>query len=135
MLASQPPPHRLNAPTVYTRVVHTGQKIIHAVKFMRPSKEPPRMTTVMAANTNWKNMRVAIGKVRAGMPDAAAGIVAWSVVNTADVAKLGVPRNGNHCGPNAMLYAKRTQTTSTEAKAYIAMNAELIAHFFLTMPP
>ena len=33
----------------------------------------------------------------------AAGIVAWPVVKRADVAGLGVPRNGNHCGPNAML--------------------------------
>src|SRR5215469_18120960 len=103
MAASQPPPHKLNAPTVYTSVIHTGQKIIHAVKFIRPSTEPARMMTVMAANTNWKNIRVAIGKARGGIPEAAAGIVAWPVVNTAPVAKLGVPRNGNHCGPNAML--------------------------------
>src|SRR5271155_5250261 len=103
MLAIQPPPQRLNAPTVYTSVIHTGQKIIHAVKFMRPSTEPARMMTVMAANTNWKKISVAIGKARGGMPDAAAGIVAWPVVKRADVAKPGVPRNGNHCGPNAML--------------------------------
>ena len=57
----------------------------------------------MAANTNWKKMRVAMGKASGGMPDAAAGMVAWPVVKTADVAKLGVPQNGNHCGPNAKL--------------------------------
>ena len=57
----------------------------------------------MAANTNWKKMSVAIGKASGGMPDAAAGIVAWPVVKTAEVARLGVPRNGNHCGPKAIL--------------------------------
>ena len=57
----------------------------------------------MAANTNWKNIKVAIGKASGGMPDAAAGIVAWPRVKAADVAKPGVPTNGYHCGPNAML--------------------------------
>ena len=38
-----------------------------------------------------------------GMPDAAAGMVAWPILNAADSAGIGVPRNGNHCGPNAML--------------------------------
>ena len=61
------------------------------------------MITVMAANANWKKISVAIGKVRAGMPAAAAGIIAWPVVNEADVASPGLPRNGNHCSPNAML--------------------------------
>ena len=61
------------------------------------------MMTVMAANTNWKNMSVAIGKASGGMPAAAAGIAAWPVVNKAEVAKLGVPRKGHNCGPNAML--------------------------------
>src|SRR5258707_14771050 len=100
MLDEHHPPPRLHANNVWTRVIHTGQKIIHAVKFMRASTEPARMMTVMAANTNWKKIKVAIGKVRGGMPAAAAGIVAWPVVNTADVAKPGVPTNGNHCGPN-----------------------------------
>ena len=70
---------------------------------MRPRTEPARMMTVMAANTNWKKMSVAIGKASGGMPDAAAGMVACPVVKTADVARLGVPQNGNHCGPNAKL--------------------------------
>ena len=61
------------------------------------------MMTVMAANTNWKKMSVAIGKASGGMPLAAAGMVACPVVKTADVARLGVPQNGNHCGPNARL--------------------------------
>ena len=61
------------------------------------------MMTVMAANTNWKKISVAIGKVSPGMPDAAAGTVACPVVKAADVAKPGLPRNGNHCSPNAML--------------------------------
>ena len=61
------------------------------------------MMTVMAANTNWKNTSVAIGNASGGMPEAAAGTVAWPVVKIADVAGPGVPRNGNHCGPNAML--------------------------------
>src|SRR5215469_9365765 len=99
MAASQPPPHKLNAPTVYTSVIHTGQKIIQAVKFMRPSTEPARMMTVMAANTNWKNISVAIGKASGGMPEAAAGIVACPVVNSDDSASNGLPRKGNHCGP------------------------------------
>ena len=73
------------------------------MKFIRPSTEPARMMTVMAANTNWKNMSVAIGKASGGMPDAAAGMVACPVVKTAEVAELGAPKNGNHCGPNAML--------------------------------
>src|SRR3974377_1091934 len=103
MLASQPPPHRHKAPPAKTTVIHTGQKIIHAVKFIRPSTEPARIMTVIAANTNWKNMSVAIGKASGGIPDAAAGIVAWPVVNIADVAKPGVPKNGSHCGPKAML--------------------------------
>ena len=38
-----------------------------------------------------------------GMPDAAAGTMAWPVVKLADVARPGLPRNGNHCSPNAML--------------------------------
>src|SRR3984957_8313481 len=103
MPASHPPPHKLNAPTVYDSVIHTGQKIIQAVKFMRPSTEPARMMTVIAANTNWKNTSVAIGKASAGMPDAAAGIVAWPLGKEAAVAGIGVPRNGNHCGPKALL--------------------------------
>ena len=59
---------------------------------MRASTEPPRMITVIAANTNWKNIRVAIGKAMSGMPDAAAGMVAWPMVNAADSAGSGVPR-------------------------------------------
>ena len=47
-----------------------------AVKFIRPSTEPARMITVIAANTNWKKTRVAIGKVSSGMPEAAAGTTA-----------------------------------------------------------
>ena len=70
---------------------------------MRPSSEPAKMITVMAAKTNWKKISVAIGKASGGMPDAAAGIVACPVVKMAEVARPGVPRNGNHCGPNAML--------------------------------
>src|SRR5207302_5602859 len=100
---SQPPPHMLNAPTVYTRVIHTGQKITHAVKFMRPRTEPPRIITVIAANTNWKKIRVAIGKVSSGMPADAAGITAWPVRKFAEVANAGLPRNGTDCSPNAML--------------------------------
>src|ERR1700740_2708051 len=100
---SQPPPHKLKAPTVYTKVIHTGQKMTHAVKFMRPSTEPPRMITVIAAKTNWKNIRVAIGKVNSGMPEAADGIVAWPVRKFAEVANAGLPRNGNHSSPKAML--------------------------------
>ena len=61
------------------------------------------MMTVMAANTNWKNISVAIGKASGGMPAAAAGTIACPVVKAADVASIGLPRNGNHCGPNAML--------------------------------
>ena len=38
-----------------------------------------------------------------GMPAAAAGMVAWPILKAADSAGIGVPRNGNHCGPNAML--------------------------------
>ena len=34
------------------------------------------MMTVMAANTNWKKTSVAIGKVRPGIPAAAAGTIA-----------------------------------------------------------
>src|SRR5580698_8722638 len=97
MPASHPPPHKLNAPTVYDSVIHTGQKIIHAVKFMRPSSEPAKMITVMAAKTNWKKTSVAIGKASGGMPEAAAGIVACPVVKMADVAGIGVPRNP--CSP------------------------------------
>ena len=47
------------------------------------------MMTVMAANTNWKNISVAIGKAISGMPEAAAGIVAWPRVNAADSAGIG----------------------------------------------
>ena len=61
------------------------------------------MITVIAAKTNWKNTSVAIGKARGGMPAAAAGITAWPVVNSAEVAGAGWPRNGNHCSPKAML--------------------------------
>jgi hypothetical protein len=61
------------------------------------------MITVIAAKTNWKNTSVAIGKARLGMPEAAAGMVAWPVVKAAEVAGEGTPRNGNHCGPNDML--------------------------------
>ena len=61
------------------------------------------MMTVIAANTNWNQINVAIGKASGGMPDAAAGIVAWPVMKAADIARPGVPRNENHCGPNAML--------------------------------
>ena len=66
------------------------------------------MMTVIAANTNWKYMRVAMGKVSGGIPDAASGTVAWPSVNAADVARPGVPRKlcpntDNHAGPNAML--------------------------------
>ena len=61
------------------------------------------MITVIAANTNWKKIRVAIGKVSSGMPEDAAGITAWPVMNDAEVANAGLPRNGNHCSPNAML--------------------------------
>ena len=61
------------------------------------------MITVIAANTNWKNTSVAMGKVNSGMPDAAAGMVAWPRANAAEVAGMGVPRKGNHCGPKAML--------------------------------
>ena len=39
--------------------IQTGQKITHALKLIRPSTEPPRMMTVMAANTNWKNTSAA----------------------------------------------------------------------------
>ena len=75
---------------------------------MRPSSDPARMMTVIAANTNWKYISVAMGKVRAGMPDAASGTVAWPSVNAAEVAKPGVPRKlcpaiDSHAGPNAML--------------------------------
>ena len=45
------------------------------------------MITVIAANTNWKKIRVAIGKVSSGMPAAAAGITAWPVMKLAEVAK------------------------------------------------
>ena len=61
------------------------------------------MITVIAANTNWKKISVAIGKVSSGMPAAAAGITAWPVMKLAEVASAGLPRNGNHCSPNAML--------------------------------
>ena len=61
------------------------------------------MITVIAANTNWKKIRVAIGKVSSGMPEDAAGITAWPVRKFAEVANAGLPRNGNHCSPNAML--------------------------------
>ena len=54
---------------------------------MRPSTEPARMMTVIAANTNWKKTSVAIGKASSGMPEAAAGMVAWPVVNAAEVAE------------------------------------------------
>jgi hypothetical protein len=35
-------------------VIQSGQKMTHALKLIRPRTEPPRMMTVMAANTNWK---------------------------------------------------------------------------------
>jgi len=74
-----------------------------ALKLIRPRSEPARMITVMAANTNWKNIIVAIGNASGGMPPAAAGIVAWLARNPASSAGSGFPRKGNHCGPKAML--------------------------------
>ena len=61
------------------------------------------MMTVMAANTNWKYTRVDIGNVNPGMPEAAAGTIAGPISKPAAVAGPGLPRNGNHCGPKAML--------------------------------
>src|SRR3984957_20635130 len=103
MPASHPPPHKLNAPTVYDSVIHTGQKIIQAVKFMRPSTDPARMITVIAANTNWKKTSVAIGNVSSGMPDAAAGTIAGANSNDAEATGPGLPTNGNHCSPKPIL--------------------------------
>ena len=77
--------------------------MIHALKLIRPISEPPRMITVIAAKTNWKNIIVAIGKASGGMPDAAAGIVACPVRKAAERAGCGVPQNGNICGPKDML--------------------------------
>src|ERR1700731_247885 len=124
----------LNAPIVWTQVIQAGTKRTHALKLIRPRTEPARIMTVIAANTNWKYTIVDMGKVRSGIPDAASGIIAGASSNTAGAAGLGLPRNGNHCSPKAILYAHKSQTRSTAAKAYIAMKAELIAHFFLTIP-
>nr|GMD09593.1 uncharacterized protein LOC100382111 [Ipomoea batatas] len=57
----KPPPHRLNAPTVYENVSHSGTNIIHALMFIRPSTDPARITTVMAANTHWNHTIDAMG--------------------------------------------------------------------------
>src|SRR5271170_1533241 len=103
--------------------------MIHALKLIRPISEPARIITVIAAKTNWKNIIVAIGKASAGMPDAAAGMIACPSRKAGESAGCGVPQNGNSCGPKDMLYAHSTQTTITAAKAYSAMKAELIAHF------
>lgn len=50
-------------------------------------------------------------------------------------AGLAFPQKGRSLSPNDMLYAQMTQQIQTAAKAYSAMNAELMAHFFLTMLP
>ncbi len=62
------------------------------------------MITVIAANTNWKNISVAIGKASAGMPEAAAGMVAWPGGERRRQSPATACRGTeNHCGPNAML--------------------------------
>ena len=58
---------------------------------------------MIAAKTNWKNIIVAIGKPKAGMPEAAAGTVACWSMNPAESAEDGLPQNGSHCSPNDML--------------------------------
>lgn len=44
----------LNAPTVYENVIQSGTKTIQAKILTLPNKDPPKMITVIAANTNWK---------------------------------------------------------------------------------
>ena len=61
------------------------------------------MITVIAANTNWKKTSVAIGKVRAGIPDAASGTIAGANSNAAEATGPGLPTNGNNCSPKPML--------------------------------
>src|ERR1700728_1138612 len=90
------------------------------------------MTIVMAAKTNWKYTIVDWGKAAvSGMLGSDACWSSWCIVT----ASSGTPTNGSIYFPKPALYAHRTQQIRVAEKPYKAINAELMAHFFLTIPP
>lgn len=57
----KPPPHKLNAPTVYENVNQSGTKAIQALMFILPSNDPANNITAIAANTHWNHTIDAMG--------------------------------------------------------------------------